>query len=169
MIDTNKLSERTLPPSIPHWDWLQLVVPPVRDVVRASRQAKLHGFIRKMSGVDIDIPESVVLALTRIGDFQPIRLSDLAVQMDVGRTTLSRQLAELETLGCIERAPDPADGRAAFVTLTPTGVEVLRAIWGAWATTLAEVTADWTEDERKVFLELLTRFADGLTEIVRRL
>lgn len=140
--------------------WLRAVIPPLRDLVRTSRDDRLIERVGREAGVRV--PTHLVLALTRIGDFQPVRLSDLADQMGIGRTTLSRQVTDLVAAGLVERTPDPADARAATLELTPSGTDALRLIWDAWAHLIAEITGDWPAAERALLPELLGRLAFGL-------
>lgn len=59
--------------------------------------------------------------LTRIDQEGAARAADLVIYLGVGKSTISRQLRDLEDLGLIERAPDPQDGRAAVLRLTDRG------------------------------------------------
>jgi DNA-binding MarR family transcriptional regulator len=53
------------------------------------------------------------------------RLGELAAQRGVCQSVVSRQVGELEARGLVVRRPDPADGRAGLVGLTPAGRELL--------------------------------------------
>ena len=50
------------------------------------------------------------------------RLTDLAEQAQVTKQTASLLIAALEREGLVERVPDPADGRARLIRLTPKGL-----------------------------------------------
>jgi DNA-binding MarR family transcriptional regulator len=141
--------------------WLAALVPPLRDLVRAARDERL--LERVGTKARVDVPTHLVLALTRIGDFQPIRLSDLADQMGIGRTTLSRQVTDLVAAGLVKRTPDPRDARAATLELTASGASALRDIWQAWAQLLGEATAPWSRADRDVVPLLLERLAHALS------
>lgn len=141
--------------------WLAVLIPPLRDLVRAARDDRLLDRVGKEARADV--PAHLVLALTRIGDFQPIRLGDLADQMEVGRTTLSRQVTDLVAAGLVRRIPDPQDARAATLELTPKGARTLRRIWDAWARLLGNATADWDAADRDRIPQLLDDLARALT------
>lgn len=64
---------------------------------------------------------SQLSALYTVEKHEPIRLSDLACYERVSPPTLTRCVASLEELGLLERRPDPDDGRAALITLSPSG------------------------------------------------
>lgn len=50
-----------------------------------------------------------------------VRASALARELFVSQPTLSRTVDRLVDRGYIDRVPDPSDGRAALLTLTPSG------------------------------------------------
>ncbi|OEU86312.1 MarR family transcriptional regulator [Streptomyces abyssalis] len=64
----------------------------------------------------------------RLDEGGPQRATDLATYFGVGKATISRQLRVLENLGLIFRAPDPVDGRAQLVHLTPRGRDSFRSV-----------------------------------------
>ncbi|MEU0934243.1 MULTISPECIES: MarR family transcriptional regulator [unclassified Embleya] len=159
--DGNTAPGPETPPDIGEATWLAALVPPLRDLVRAARDERLLERVGREARVDV--PTHLVLALTRIGDFQPIRLSDLADQMGMGRTTLSRQVTDLVAAGLVERTPDPRDARAATLELTASGASTLRDIWQAWARLLGEAAAPWSPADRDVLPLLLERLAQALS------
>jgi len=59
---------------------------------------------------------------------QPRRVSDLADKVYADISTVSRQVTHLVGLGLIERLPDPEDGRAHLLTLTPAGIALLTTL-----------------------------------------
>ena len=79
--------------------------------------------------------------------------------------SMAQTVHDLETAGLVSRRPDPADGRRAFIELTPAGLELLqttRARRETWLTEVLERELD--ADERIVLhdaLVLLDRIADA--------
>ncbi|OBH06922.1 MarR family transcriptional regulator [Mycobacterium sp. E1747] len=59
-------------------------------------------------------------------DWKGSRVSDLAVALGVTKNAVSQLVNELESLGYLERAPHPVDGRAKIVRYTDFGHELLR-------------------------------------------
>ena len=57
--------------------------------------------------------------LTVIRREGPIRLTDLALNIGVGKPSVSRQIAFLESIGLVSKEADPLDGRAQAIRLTP--------------------------------------------------
>jgi DNA-binding MarR family transcriptional regulator len=58
-----------------------------------------------------------------------LRVKELAEQVVLSPTAMSRFVDRVEAAGCVRREPDPADRRALQVTLTDEGVELLRRMW----------------------------------------
>jgi DNA-binding MarR family transcriptional regulator len=55
------------------------------------------------------------------------RLTALAERSGLTKQSVGEAVADLERLGFVERVPDPADGRAKIIRLTPHGAEALAA------------------------------------------
>jgi DNA-binding MarR family transcriptional regulator len=151
---------RLASPGRPRDTWPAAMVPHLYSLVNAARTAALHGRISHDAGVHI--PEHLVATLTHIAESQPIGLSELAVEMNTGRTTLSRQVSDLVALGLVRRVPHPTDGRAASLELTEDGATSMKAIWDTWSRVLETITRSWTEAERETIVRLLAQLADGL-------
>jgi DNA-binding MarR family transcriptional regulator len=54
------------------------------------------------------------------------RLTDLAAWAGMTKPSMTELVDELEGHGLVERRPDPADGRAKLVLLTPAGWDAIR-------------------------------------------
>lgn len=101
--------------------------------------------------------------LVRIDQSSPMRSSDLAAYLRVGRATISRQLKVLEELGLISRRPDPEDGRAHLLALTPEGRKRLDDARSARESQLRTLLAAWPEEDVRLLARMLERF-NTLTE-----
>ena len=58
-----------------------------------------------------------------------LRVNELAREVVLSPTAMSRFVDRVEQAGYVRREPDPADRRALKVALTDEGVDALRAIW----------------------------------------
>ncbi|MEU7694329.1 MarR family winged helix-turn-helix transcriptional regulator [Microbispora hainanensis] len=96
--------------------------------------------------------------LVRIEQSSPMRSSDLAAYLRVGRATISRQLKGLEELGLISRSPDPEDGRAHLLALTAEGSRRLGAARSAREGRLRTLLAAWPEEDVRLLAGMLERF-----------
>jgi len=87
----------------------------------------------------------------------PVRPSTLAETLFLDLSTVSRQLAALESSGWVMRERDPDDRRAFLVRATDEGRRVLHANLAARRAILRELLTDWSEEERLEFASLLGR------------
>jgi DNA-binding MarR family transcriptional regulator len=93
------------------------------------------------------------------------RLTELAARADMTHQSMSELVAGLETRGWVERRPDPTDGRARLVCLTPEGRDLTRrglhhinAIEAAWQRRWVEAGH---EGQLRPILERALKEADG--------
>jgi DNA-binding MarR family transcriptional regulator len=130
----------------------------VSQLVRTGR----HISARAADQLYGDLPSygwSLLVPLQRDGDQ---RCSALALRAGVDVSVASRQLAVLERSGYVERRPDPLDGRASLLSVTPEGVAALdaaRALRSDWALT---ALSGWDEDDARLLAALLDRLVDDL-------
>ena len=89
----------------------------------------------------------------------PQRLTDLAVCAGLDVSTVSRHVAQLHSAGLIERAPDPADGRAQRVELSPAGIARIDAALSARRALLEKCLESWDASDLEELNRLVTRFA----------
>lgn len=85
-----------------------------------------------------------------------IHVSELARLARVRKQTTAEAVAQLERAGYVERRPDPRDGRAQLVFLTPRG-EVVRPITHAAGHRVEERWAELTSPEEIETLRTLLR------------
>ena len=132
----------------------------IGGIFRQGRNPRFSDAIRNRAGIKLDRATYGVLA--RLGELAPARLSDLAQEIGVDISTVSRQVQSLEQRGLVDRRPDPDDGRAVRLELTRKGRAVLAKLKAAWQETVAEVLHDWKPADVRRFAELLGRFAGDL-------
>lgn len=85
--------------------------------------------------------------LTVIRKQGPIRLTDLASCIGVGKPSVSRQVAFLEGLGLVAKEADPLDGRAQSILLTPEGEARMHQVQDARREVFRERLAEWPAEE----------------------
>jgi DNA-binding MarR family transcriptional regulator len=135
-------------------------------VVRSAQLPRFYELIWARTGLRLD--RSAFPLLRRIGEHDGVRLSDLADQMDVDVSTMSRQVRTLERGRLVVRQADAADARASLFTLTPRGERALERLRQARLEILGEVLADWSPKDRAQFAPLLERFAADVAGFARR-
>lgn len=131
----------------------------VRHLGSVVGWARLRSFdlIQARSGVDVDRSGIIILAtLHRLG---PLRLSDLAADIGLDRSTISRQVAAVVRGGYVQKMEDVADARASLLTLTPRGQAARRKLADAWGDIVVELLADWTPEDQAQLGHLLGKLA----------
>lgn len=89
----------------------------------------------------------------------PMRLSDLAMALELDLSTVSRQVRQLVDTGLLDRHADPDDGRASLITLSPRGRAVLEAVRTARRDVLRRTLCEWAPGERTALAAALNRLA----------
>ncbi|MDX6235455.1 MAG: hypothetical protein QOG10_270 [Kribbellaceae bacterium] len=131
----------------------------------------LHAFTRigrrlksKQPGDTIDHSAHLVLYMLRCNG--ALRLSDLAAKMELDASTASRHVRALEQVGLIRRSADPDDGRAFRVELTEDGEREWYTSSKRRMELLSQAMDGWDDSDIETFAKLMTRFADGVNNIV---
>ena len=81
--------------------------------------------------------------LTVIRKNAPIRLTELASCIGVGKPSVSRQIAFLEGLGLVVKEADPLDGRAQTIRLSAEGEEKMHQVQDARRQVFRERLGEW--------------------------
>jgi DNA-binding MarR family transcriptional regulator len=95
----------------------------------------------------------------------PIGVVDLAERIGRDYTTISRQVAKLETLDLIERQADAADRRISQATVTAKGKAMTDAVDRARERLVGAMFATWDERDVEELVRLMRKFADSITKI----
>src|SRR6476620_5527898 len=93
-----------------------------------------------------------------------MRLSDLAAAVELDASTVSRQIKQLEDKGIVERTADPEDGRASLIRMTSEGRDVIQAAFRRRFERLKVVLEPWSQHDRDLLQDFLTRLAADLRE-----
>jgi DNA-binding MarR family transcriptional regulator len=116
------------------------------------------------AGVSLD--RALFPLLVRLGRHGPLSVAGLAAQVGRDHTTISRQLAKLESLGLVSRQGG-ADRRVRTAGLTGAGDEIVRAITAARRRLLSRALAEWSVADRANLAMLNRRFVDALSGAAR--
>jgi DNA-binding MarR family transcriptional regulator len=68
-------------------------------------------------------------------------MGELANEVTLTRTGLTRLVDRIEGQGLLRREPVPEDRRGAYVAITPAGTELLRSMWPVYERVLDETFA----------------------------
>ncbi|MFS0729493.1 MarR family winged helix-turn-helix transcriptional regulator [Curtobacterium sp. 1P10AnD] len=127
----------------------------VRQTIRAS-------LIESRGGLD---PTARVI-LRAVEHFGAVRSTAIADATGLSRPVISRRVASLVDAGFLTTAPDPADGRAALLSLAPLGIEVLDQLDLAGAEVFDDLTGGFGTDELRQLAALLERLNDQADSIL---
>lgn len=92
----------------------------------------------------------------------PLRQSALAELAHTDPSTTSRHVADLVAEGLVERIPDPADGRASLLALTPGGAAALDQMRSSRDERASAALHAWTTPEITAFTADLARYTRDL-------
>ena len=109
-----------------------------------------------------DIETSAYVLLVTIRRNPGIRASDLAALIQVGRGTMSRQLARLGSLGLVSRRPDPDDYRGQLLELTDEGRRRYETAQQARRVFLHRALTGWSESDIESLAGQLARLNEDL-------
>jgi DNA-binding MarR family transcriptional regulator len=155
-----------------HTDDLQAPAPVAR--VSAGLERSLTQVARSIFRLEVPqsaLPDGVTInrtghwLLVHVSEQAPIRLSDISDSVELDLSTISRQVRDLVAAGLLAKVPDPADGRAALLSLTERGAAVLDAVSESRRQVLAEAIAEWTDEERNALAGGLLRLGAGLHQL----
>jgi DNA-binding MarR family transcriptional regulator len=100
--------------------------------------------------------------LMALDDSGPRRASELVEMFSIDKGAVSRQVQTLLELGLIERTPDPEDRRALILAITDEGSRRLAHVARDRRQEVATLLQDWSEDDLRSFVQLLTRYNAAL-------
>jgi DNA-binding MarR family transcriptional regulator len=103
----------------------------------------------------------LLVGIERLG---PIGIVDLADRAGRDYTTVSRQVAKLESLSLVERKQSAADRRVNEAVITPKGKTMTDKIDAARERMALAVFASWDPEEIDELVRLMRKFADAMGE-----
>jgi DNA-binding MarR family transcriptional regulator len=92
----------------------------------------------------------------------PIGVGELADGVGRDYTTVSRQVAKLESLGLVTRRPSRNDKRVCEATVTAKGRVMTDALDAARERIASMLLAEWSKKDLQDLARLMRRFADDL-------
>ncbi|HUB49414.1 MAG TPA: MarR family transcriptional regulator [Acetobacteraceae bacterium] len=130
------------------------------DVVGFINRPQNDVILLREAGVSLDRALFPLLVLTQRRG--PLAVGELADRVGRDYTTVSRQVAKLESLGLVVRGTAKSDRRVTEVTLTGKGQTMSAMLDVARERLAGKALADWSTDDLKDLVRLLRRFADNL-------
>jgi DNA-binding MarR family transcriptional regulator len=133
------------------------------DLIGFLNSPQRDDFILRQAGVSLD--RALFPLLVRLGaegELGVVALADLAGR---DHSTVSRQVAKLESLGLVARASRDGDQRVRAARITPAGKAVVLAIARARQSQLDRLFQGWSDEDREALGRLNRRFADALLRV----
>ena len=124
--------------------------------VQARLQERLDEDLREAQGMTL--AEYECLVHLSEGGPEGIRMSDLATQLLLSRSGLTRRIDSMVRSGLVERRSCPADGRGQYATLTDLG-----------AARLAEAAPTHVAGVRRYLIDTLSDDLSGLSDGLKRI
>jgi DNA-binding MarR family transcriptional regulator len=93
-----------------------------------------------------------------------LRVNELARDVVLSPTAMSRFVDRVEAAGCVRREPDPADRRALQVVITPEGIRLLRRMWPVYERAIEHHFAAFLGRSGPRVRTMLQRMADSARE-----
>jgi DNA-binding MarR family transcriptional regulator len=110
------------------------------------------------AGIELD--RALFPLLVRIDRRGPIGVVELAELAGRDHSTVSRQVAKLESLGLVSRYPDPKDRRVRVAAVTAKAKALTEALDAARERLWTEALSSWSPADRKALSRLVRKLAD---------
>ncbi len=115
---------------------------------------------------DLTLPRfDVLAALDRAGD--KLTMSDLSTRLLVSNGNVTGVVARLEEDGFIRRETDSADRRSQFVSLTPAGRRLFRAMAKQHEELVDQIFADVSDKQMEQLLRLTSNLQSSVLNHLR--
>jgi len=127
------------------------------DVVSVMNRPQRDEALIREAGIPLD--RALFPLLVGIERFGPIGVVDAAERAGRDYTTVSRQIAKLESLGLVARTPSAADRRVREAVVTEKGKAMTDKVDAARERIGLRVFENWEAAEIEDLARLLTKFA----------
>jgi DNA-binding MarR family transcriptional regulator len=124
---------------------------------RAANSRRAARRRAELSGVDL-LPTGVgaLAAVFRLG---PVRLTDVALHVDLEPSRVSKEINRLVEAGLVAPETDPSDGRAVLLSVTDQGADAFRRYRETVDRQLSALLRDWSDSDVRQLAALLGRLA----------
>lgn len=122
-------------------------------------------FEKRISNAGLELTPGEARALLIAGTCEGGRQNEIAFRMGVEPMTMSGYIDKLESLGLVERLPDPTDRRARNIVLTNRAEPLLAAILNQADEMIGDMLVGLTEDQRNALQTILKHIKLNLTKL----
>lgn len=135
------------------------------DIVGMLNSPRYDDILLDEAGVSLD--RALFPLLVRIDSQGPIGIAELADQVGRDHSTVSRQVAKLETLGFVARQTRANDQRIRAAAITRKGKDVARTLAGARDRLVRRVLEGWSDADRRALTRLNSKLAESMKRLGR--
>ena len=132
----------------------------VLDIVAVMNRPQRDEALIKEAGIPLD--RALFPLLVVIERFGPIGVVELADRVGRDYTTVSRQVAKLESLGLVERQASLADRRVHEAVVTPQGKAMTDLVDAARERMGRGIFETWDMHEIDELVRLMRKYADAV-------
>jgi DNA-binding MarR family transcriptional regulator len=129
------------------------------DIVSAMNRPQRDEALIREAGIPLD--RALFPLLVGIERFGPIGVVDLADRVGRDYTTVSRQVAKLESLGLVERQGSAADRRVREAVISPKGKAMTDLVDAARERIGRAIFETWDTHDIDELVRLIRKFADA--------
>jgi DNA-binding MarR family transcriptional regulator len=123
-----------------------------------QRSTRAHLYARLTAGLDSALDEATYPVISGLARLGAQSAAQLAADIGIDRSVVSRHATRLERAGLIARLPDPADQRATLLSLTARGRQAVQEMRQRLAAAFDDYLATWPPGEARLFAANLSRF-----------
>jgi DNA-binding MarR family transcriptional regulator len=132
------------------------------DIVAVMNRPQRDEALIKAAGIPLD--RALFPLLVCVERFGPIGVVDLAGRIGRDYTTISRQVAKLESLGLVARRDNNADRRVRDAIVTPQGKAMTDRVDTARDRIGRVIFESWRAQDIADLVRLMRKFADALND-----
>lgn len=130
------------------------------DIVAVMNRPRRDEVLINEAGIPLD--RALFPLLVGVERFGPIGVVDLADRVGRDYTTVSRQIAKLESLGLVERRGSAADGRVREAVITAKGKVMTDRVDVAREKSERAIFKTWDPRDIDALVRLMRKFADAI-------
>lgn len=132
------------------------------EIVSAMNRPQRDDDLMREAGISLD--RALFRPLVAVERLGPIGVVELAARVGLDYTTVSRQIAKLESLGLLARRGSATDGRVREAIVTEKGKALTDLIDAARERMARKIFADWDEKDVSDLVRLMCRFAEAFRD-----
>ena len=131
------------------------------ELLKLVRHLETFG---RRSSLYLHIDRAGYLALRTIEDLGPLSTKALASALNLDASTVTRQIAALESGGYVDRRPDPHDRRSSTILLTEEGRQTMDGVEQERRQGIEVLVDAWDDREKSVLGRVLNKLNASLLQ-----